>query len=425
MADKIKKLKEDRIEKLERFEELTDKAQSRKLSNDEKAELMDLETEIASIDAELKPLISKEKSTMRRFSELMGGVSEDCDDNDPRFSFEIQKKAKADPRRPISDWVLRNFDVNEDVQKADVFEVIAGLAGRKKISRAAQAAMATIKAGVTGTATLTEFLSARLWEVGLAKSHLATAGMQVFMMDEPSVRFARISEYPDMEWLAALATSTERDITFDSVDGTAATLRGFVTAGAELLQDGHNINQGIRRAFTAAIGTEVTRAGCWGSGSGEEPLGIRNYVGVPTYELDDQITSYAPFVNAQKLVYDENGPDHDTAIMAPDAWAQIQNLVGTNEGNPVQPPPALAHWRYLQTSNAPQTEAVPANNSSIVQGGFSSLHLGIRLNTTITVSPIASSTYSYSILGAFRGQFFAERIEDFAVITKVHRAVST
>ena len=57
--------------------------------------------------------------------------------------------------------------------------------------------------------------------------------------------------------------------------------------------------------------------------------------------------------------------------------------------------------------------------TDIFLGGFSSLHLGIRLNTQIQVSPVLSDTFQHNILCVHRAQFFPEREEDFAIIQNV------
>ncbi|MEX2234573.1 MAG: phage major capsid protein, partial [Cyclobacteriaceae bacterium] len=342
-------------------------------------------------------------------------------EKDPSFDFQILKKAPARGSGPISDWVKRNYDIPEGCQDADVFKVIRALCGWRKVDKTTEAALATLKT-VSGTATLTEHLSAQLFESGVARSHLGRSGMQTFLMDEPTVRFPQITAFPTVEWLTQGATQSEKSVTLASVDGIAATSRSWTSLPAELAQDGHNVHKLIRRAFSTSIATEIDRAGLYGSGSGEEPLGVANYVGLPVYELDGLITGYSPFIEAQKLVYDEDGPDLTHWIGSPDFWLQITKLTGTNEFQPVAPPFDFAARgvKWLQTSKAPQDEGASGNNSSIIGGGFSSLHLGIRLNSSISITHLTADSYSYNILGVMRSQFFAERVEDFAKISKVH-----
>jgi HK97 family phage major capsid protein len=420
-GDLIKFLKEEMAEALYEFENLKAKNTLSPAENLRKNELAGIMTEI---DAELAPLLEKENQQIKKFkmnksNNFRGSnpyeegthTRDEAQGASPVFSFSIKKKKSTNTRHgPISRWVLENFDVPEAAQSARVEDVLAALCTGQPKNAATAAAMMTMKS-VTGTALLTEFLSAQLWETGISKSHLANSGMQSFLMDEPTVRFPKIVTYPDLEWKPENAQTTDRTVTIEGVQRTAKTLRGFCTVSGELMQDGHGIGGAIRRAFAVSVGNSVDEAGLAGTGDGDDqPLGIINYSNASEFSHGQaDIESFDPLLYTIKAILDNDGEVPDTSIMSPKTWLAIQLLKTDSELNPLNPPPALVGHMYKETTKMP--------NDKIVMGNFRSLHLGIRLNTQVIISPVLSDTFQHNILGVFRGEFFPEREQDFGVLS--------
>lgn len=411
-------------------------ARSSKVATEAENKLFtDIETEINSIDQEIQNIESGERidalKRVRTGKKISGDNFEDDEYNapmrqgekrdSPSFSFEeqreissnfyIQKRAEV-KHGPISDWVCRNYNVSEAEQKCDVGKVLVALVSGQPIDKRTEAVLKEIRS-VSGSSTLTEFLSASLWEAAISKSHLANAGLNVFMMNEPSVRFPKITQYPALEWKTEGSSSTDRTINIGSVDGEACTLRGWASITQELLQDGHNVAPAVSRAFSVAAANSIDEGGLYGSDSSGEPKGLFTLTDINRYDMQGaQIESYDPFLRGAEMILQDNGQMPDTTIMSPENWIALQLLKTDTELMPLPPPFALVNHRFWETSKV--------NYSEIFMGGFSnSLHLGIRLNTTIVVSPILSDTYSNNILCASRAQFFHEREQDFCIIENV------
>ncbi len=418
--DNLKAMRERRVEAEEEMEALVRKAKMTAISFDEKQKFDALLAEIDKLDEDIKKAEGKENIIKKKVALKMGGNSRamgepetaELDEQDRTRSFdftapEILKRVPKSFARPISDFVLRNYDVPEEAQKASVENVIRSLCLGGRMDNATEAAIKTMKSAANGSATLTEFLSAQLWEKGLSKSHLARSGMQTFLMDEPTVRFPKITEYPALEWKGEGESTTERDVTISSVNGEAKTLRGWTSLSAELLQDGKNIENAIRRAFSMATGNAVDYAGLVGDGD-DEPLGIENYTGVNVHTVEGDVENYDPWIDVIQMILEDDGEIPNTSIMSPAIWATLNKLKTETELVPLPVPKALENHRFLETSKP--------LSSKVFLGGFNSLHLGIRLDTQLIISPVISNTYTYNILSVFRGQMFAEREEDFGII---------
>lgn len=408
-------------------------SRSSKVATKEENQLFEsIEKEIGEIDGQILNLESTQRldamKTVRNGKKISGDTLDDEYNTpirpgekrtSPSFSFEEERnfdsnfyiQKKATPKHgPISDWVLRNYNVSEAEQKCDIGKVLVALVSGKHIDKRTEAALKEIRS-VSGSSTLTEFLSASLWEAAISKSHLANAGMQTFLMDEPTVRFPKLTQYPTMEWKAEGASSTDRTITIGSVDGEARTIRGWASISQELLQDGHNVPAAVSRAFSVATANAIDTGGLYGDDSAPNPKGLNSLANINRHDmLGAQIENYDPFLDAAELILQDNGAMPDTSIMSPENWIVLQKLKSA-ELIPLPPPWALVNHRFWESSKV--------EYSDIFMGGFSSMHMGIRLNTTIVVSPILSDTYSNNILCASRCQFFHEREQDFAIIENI------
>lgn len=419
MADKLKQLLEDRADKETELEELINNGKSREYSEDEKDRIYRLEKEIEELQAEINPLERKQKQSAKiAASKSMNKTIDTIEETESKYlDFQITKKVPVNKAMPATDFVLRNFDVDERMQQANVYSVIAGLAGRKYAAGSVtDYALEQTKRSLTSSALLNPYLSAQLLDGGLSQSRLVQAGMKTFVMEEGSHKFAKISTYPELEWKSELASTTQRTITFSPVTFAAKTLRGFINVGGETLMDALNVEQALRTVFNRSIGNGVDTAGLIGAGGSNEPLGVANYVGVPTVEWNDTLENYDAFVQGQKLVYDNNGPDLTATILSPDAWSQLARAKGYAEYQPIRPPVFLENHKFLQTS---KIQPDGSNETLAVMGGFESLNLGVRLAAEIILTPVIAETFSYNMLAVFRGDFQPNRVEDFAVITDI------
>jgi HK97 family phage major capsid protein len=413
MNSSIQRYHNQRKEAVTELEALVKTAAERTLTKEENDSITDIEASIKRIDSTIEGIKNLPTQFFNTNNRKMTNEYLDNErDNDPMISFQIKKTVPFDHNRPLVDYAFRNYDVNEDLQTAinkfGAGEILkAHLTGRTNHPTIDKALSHAVTKAANGSALTTEAFGAALWELGLSKSHLAAAGLQTFIMEQGTVRFPQITEYPQVQWLSELTQQSQKDVTISSVDGTAKTLRSWTGISAELMQDGVGVGAAINRAFAASMGNEIDRSLLIGNGI-EEPKGILNYDNVSEYITSGDLTDFDPILDTieEMLKNDASVPTH--SIMSPATWIKIQKLKTATEESPLQPPPALVGHQFMETSKLP--------NTMIFMGNFSSLYLGIRLNVTLVQSPIVSDTFSYNLLSAFRGDSFAAREADFGLL---------
>lgn len=426
----LKHHREQRGRKEDELDAIIKKCETEKRTRDseERTRWETLKKEIDELTDEIRVLEEREKADMRSAkpiarrdedgNEIHSGIESESEKR--YLDFQIKEKAVSKRHMPATDYVLKNFDVNERMQKVDVYSVIAGMMGKKyPEGSATNYAIETEKRSLTSSALLNPFLSAQLLDGGLSKSRVVEAGAKVFTMVEGTHKFARIATYPTLEWKAALASTTERTIAFDSVDFAAKTLRGWITVSGETLRDAMNIEQALKRVFSKALANGLDTSILTGAG-GDAPTGIENYANVNEVVWNDTLDDYDAWVAAQQAIYEQDGGDINATIMSPDAWSQLARMKGTAEFQPVNPPFFLRNHRFMETSKLSD----PGQNTSIFTGVWDSLNIGVRLQAEIILTPVTASTYGYDMLAVFRGDVKPDREEDFAVITEVHPAPS-
>jgi HK97 family phage major capsid protein len=405
IAEQIKQLTEQRGEKLKEMDALVEKDS---LTKDEQARYDTLKGEVMKMSERKDKLEDTWKREVEGAKPIAGSESSEPE---KESTFQIFKRAKKDTERPLTDWYLRNHDVDQRMQKANVYDVMGALATNKPNNTATSHALGEIRT-TTGTGLLNEYLSTQLWSGGLSKSRLAQAGMRTMPLESGTHKFAKITTYPTFEWKAALASTTERTAVFDNVTFTAKTLRGFLNVSGELLQDGVNTSQMLKKVMNQAAANAIDTAGLIGAG-GDAPTGIINYSGLNTYSNGGAaLTSFDPLLEVTQLILADDGEVPTAAIMSPRHWKQFSALKEATTNAPLGRPFVMNDLTFYDTSKVQSASAV-------FMGNFENLFMGIRFGIDVAVSPVIASTFSYDYFLAFRGDFQTEREQDFGAITSI------
>lgn len=423
----LKHLIEQRVQKEDEMKRIMTTCQDEKRSRTEAERLkwQSLKKEVDNLYTEIKDLELQEAIDQRTAKPVKQGdenhhSENEEDETEKRFlDFQIKEKVPVNRKMPATDYVLRNYDIDQRMQKVNVYSVIAGLCGRQfPAGSATDYALQTEKRSLTSSALLNPFLSAQLLDGGLAKARVIQAGAKTFVMSEDTTKWVRVATYPTLEWKAQLASTTERTAAFENVTFEAKTLRGFITIAGEVLRGSTmNVEQALKQVFSKSIANGVDTAALVGAG-GDAPTGIENYSDVNVVSWNDNIDDFDAWVAAQQAIYEEDGNDINASIMSPDAWSQIARLKGTSEFQPIQPPFFLKDHKFLQTSKLSD----PGQPTTIFTGAWESLNIGVRLNAEIILTPVSASTYGYDMLAVFRGDIKPDREEDFAIIEGVQAA---
>jgi HK97 family phage major capsid protein len=415
-GDLVKGLREEMAYCLEEFESLKNKNTLTSAENERKNKLAD---DMIAIENELSPLEEKENQSIKKFKMSKsnnfnkGGSPYEDDPNDEPdnsgyLSFQIKKSVPVDAVHPLQDYVLRNYDVPEVVQKSDWSKVLSAfISGQAKDSTTERAVPLAIKSGANGSALMTEMISSKIWEAGLEKSRLAQSGMSVKPMSENTVRIPTITEYPEAEWLTELTQQSEKDVTISTTNLTLKTVRSWTTIGAETMLSGHGVDAALRRAFSVSLGTAIDTAGLLGTGS-PEPTGILNMSNKSYYSHPSDLENFDPILELYEQILNAHGEVPSHSVMSPRTWKKIQQFKTQTEENPLQLPPALRDHTFYDSAKVP--------NNYLFFGNFSSLVLGVGLQITLIQSPVLSDKFAYSFLGVGRCDIASTRESDLGVL---------
>lgn len=419
VATRIKSLSEDRGVKLRLMDDLINLMQkeSRNLTTLEQDNYNRLKREVEELTKEIDQLTANQDSEMRSAKSIYGSPIKDEEER----TIQILKRVAPDKERPITDFIVRNYDIDQDIQKANVYRVLRSLATGKTYDKATTKALDEVRS-VTGTALLNPYLSAQVWDGSLPLTVLAKCGMRVQPLETTENKIAQVSTYPTFEWLAQSASSTTRTVALTARTFTTRTLRGWFNVPGELLQDGLNIERALKDLSSKAAAMQIDKAGLIGAGSATEPEGIREYSGLNEYSMGNNggtLSDYAPFAEVLKLIQDDNGTEPNAAIMAPRTMMTINKFVEGSTNAPLRAPDFLQNVKMFQTSNIPTTEdqgTATGVCSSIFFGDFTSLYMGVRMDIMVEVGRFEKETFEYPFFLGFRGDFLPEREQNFGRI---------
>ena len=270
-------------------------------------------------------------------------------------------------------------------------KVLRGLAVGKWDSKDQQQRALSLGTSSAGGYTVPAPLAAQF--VDLARNRIVCSQAGALMIPMPSNTFdlAKLTGDGTIDWRAENVAITASDPTFDRVRFTAKTAAVLFKASEELIQDSVNADAILEQAATDKFVAEMDRIMLVGSGSNDEPTGIRYASGVGTAFISGggSLSNYDVFVDAIQDVRDSNF-EPGAVVMAPRTAAQMAKLKDTTN-QPLQPPADYAALRKLVTTGIPtdlasQSSPSFANTSIAIVGDYREAAWGVRLNPTFLVT---------------------------------------
>ncbi|WP_373053892.1 phage major capsid protein [Thioalkalivibrio sp.] len=281
--------------------------------------------------------------------------------------------------------------------------------------------------GATGSAGgffVDEALSARFIDLIRAGSALSRAGAITVPLSGAADQFhlARIDADPVPTWRPENAPVNEDDPIFSRVSFVPATLAVMVKIPVELVQDAANIVPAAETSLSGAVGGEIDRAGLFGSGTGDEPLGVTGTSGVTVIAHNATLTGYSPFVQALRALEDANIDSSQpsvAALMSPRDWETLQ-LLEDSTGQPLRPPPSVEQLRQLRTTRIPTDGGAGSNESELLLADWSRVLIGMRQEVQVEILREAfRSNLQVGVLVWTRVDFVLERPEALVRVTGV------
>lgn len=210
-------------------------------------------------------------------------------------------------------------------------------------------------------------------------------GARTVPMASKTLSVPRITADPTAAWLAEGATITPNDGAMDDVTLTSKRLTAIVKFSDELDEDSDPELAGdvLANSLARAFALELDRAALRGSGTGEEPLGVRNQTGVQILDLgaNGADASWDTLADLAALI--------DGANAAPNgfAWStrtanNVAKIKASGSGEYLRPPESISGMARV-ASNAVPTDLDKGTTvgtvSEIYSGMWSDLYLGLRV----------------------------------------------
>jgi HK97 family phage major capsid protein len=288
----------------------------------------------------------------------------------------------------LAQWGTRTGRLHVEDEPMSMGRLLYGMAsGDWANAQAEQRAMAEGSPGAGGHLVPTP-IAGTIIDLARNMARVVQAGALVVPMVSASVKYPRLLDPFVPAWRAENSPVTERGMTFDAVTLNAKSLAGFVRISVELDDDAVQVPGVVEMNMAKGFAAEIDRAALRGSGTGQEPLGLRGAGSlVPVTALagagNGSIpTNYDFLLDAVQVIRAANF-EPNAAIAAPRSLTTLSKLHegGTATGAYLAPPPALSNFPIYPTNQVPTTSVKgTANNASdVFVGQWNEMVIGVRI----------------------------------------------
>ncbi len=220
------------------------------------------------------------------------------------------------------------------------------------------------------------------------------AGAVTIPFDSATLKIARQTGDVTTAWKAENAGITFSDANFDVVTFQAQMLVAGSKLSIEVVEDAPNIDAIVGQSITNALALAVDYAALYGSGSNNQPKGIRNQTGVTVTDLGTDgysLNDYSKFSAGISTLmgYNFDGP---FGIMYSARTAGRLDNLKDNLGQPVRQPDFVAAARKFITNQIPDNLTHGASNvaSDAFIGQWDQAMIGMRTGLVMEISRAAA-----------------------------------
>ena len=283
-------------------------------------------------------------------------------------------------------------------REAAAFEIEVGLAAAAKYERSSNGIVVpnevlsrTLTAGTAsagGNTIATDLLTGSFIELLRNRLALANAGVTILNGLQGNVAIPRQTSASTAYWVGEGQAPTASDQAIDQVNMTPKTIGAYVDYSRRLLlQSSIDVEAMIRSDLARVIALELDRAGIYGSGGSNQPLGLINTTGIGSKTL----TNYGTFA---ELI------DMETAIASANADAgslrYIMNAAARGAlKSTAKSSSAVAAgfvWEGGEVNGYPAIVSNQLLSNDALFGDFSMLIMGMWSGLDLMVDPYAGST---------------------------------
>jgi HK97 family phage major capsid protein len=250
-----------------------------------------------------------------------------------------------------------------------------------------------------GGVMVPDSVSAAVIDLARARSVLIAAGAGTLPMPTQQVTIAKVASDPTANWVAENVEIPETDGSFGGYVMDAKKIAARTRISIELAQDAPNAAALIEAQLAAVLGLALDRAGLRGTGagvgSGQEPLGVRNWDGVQLLPTD-ALPSWSQLADAVRLIRLQNGPDRGLGIVYSPTSGYHFDVAVDDTGSWLAPPSVASPERnpHFVTTQIPENlTGTGPNQTEIYVGDFRNVIVGIRREIMIEVSRDADDAF--------------------------------
>lgn len=194
-------------------------------------------------------------------------------------------------------------------------------------------------------------------------------------------------------WVAESGSPTEGAQAFDQVTMSPKTVGAFTDYSRKLLlQSSIDVENFVRMDLTKQIGLEIDRVALYGTGSSNQPLGLKNLSGINTVDFAAAAATYAEIVSMETQVAADNA---DIGTLAYLVNARGRGALKTTEkaSNTAQfiwGTDNMVNGYRCEVSN--QVEGTAASTEDHFFGNWADALIGFWSGLDLTVDPYTGST---------------------------------
>ena len=294
-----------------------------------------------------------------------------------------------------------NFLANQgdaSARRAAEFEIEVGEAAAKKYERSSNGIVVpnevlrrdlvagTPSAG--GNLVADELLSGSFIDLLRNRLALANAGVTMLSGLQGNISIPRQASASTAYWVGENVAPTESQQSIDQVNMTPKTVGAFVDYSRRLLlQSSIDVEGMVRNDLARVIALELDRAGIYGTGSTNQPLGLVNTTGVGS----QTISTYGTF--AEYI-----GMETDVATANADAGSMRYIINAAARGalkSTAKSATAVAAGFVYENDEINGYPAIVSNqllSNDVLFGDFSMMIMGMWSGLDLTVDPYAGAT---------------------------------
>lgn len=242
-----------------------------------------------------------------------------------------------------------------------------------------------------------EALSAEIIDLARNQARVFQAGARTVPMTSDTLNLARITGDPTATWKAENAQGSFSDMSLGRLSLHARTLMVLVKSSVELLEDASSLS--VENSIAAALALELDRAALYGLGAANEPLGLRNWEGINTYEMGVNGAVPANYDWAAYAVEYVRNSNYEPAsiILNPRTLGTLSRLKTgiAGDNTPLAAPQVWLDLKKYPAKQVPTNLAQgnTSDNSDAFIGDFSQMMVGMRTSVRLEVSREAGDSF--------------------------------